>query len=208
MKDFYLLSLYEIYNSNQKQELINLCLKALNDLKDNRILKTLSQYQMFTSQLHQLLTDQIDIKFLENYQISINDIYTNYQESYNKNLSRYFFNNSLTCFYPNIKLIKAQKQTICHFDGTSISPGTEYIYYRPLIDNIETHQSFVLATTIKVTPDYEYILPTNISELEDFNINLKNRLYQSSIYSDIDFYELSNNLRANELKLIKLKKKR
>ena len=32
--------------------------------------------------------------------------------------------------------------------------------------------------------------------------NLKNRLYQSSIYSDIDFYELSNNLRANELKLI------
>lgn len=76
------------------------------------------------------------------------------------------------------------------------------------IDNIETHQNFVLATSIKVTPDYEYILPTNISELEDFNINLKNRLYQSSIYSDIDFYELSNNLRANELKLIKLKKKR
>lgn len=101
-----------------------------------------------------------------------------------------------------------QKQTICHFDGTSISPRTEYIYYRPLIDNIETHQNFVLATIIKVTPDYEYILPTNISELEDFNINLKNRLYQSSIYSDIDFYELSNNLRANELKLIKLKKKR
>ena len=206
MKDFYLLSLYEIYNSNQKQELINLCLKSLNDLGDNRILKNISQYQIFTNQLHQILTDQIDINFLENYQISINDIYINYQELYNKNLSRYFFNNSLTCFYPNIKLIKDQKQTICHFDGTSISPGTEYIYYRPLIDNIETHQSFVLATTIKVTPDYEYILPTNILELEDFNEKLKLQLSQPSIYRDIDFYELSSNLRTNELKLLKLKK--
>lgn len=205
MDNFYLLSLYKIYKSKYKDKLLKLCLDSLDELTDNRLLRQMKEYQIFISQLQMILKNKIDLTFLQSYQISIHDIYNHYQELYTKNLSTYYFYNNLTCFYPNIKLMRANKQIINHFDGTIIPLGTEYLYYRPLIDNIEINESFVLANTIKTTHDYEYILPTNISELECFNEKLKHS-YVNPDYNDIDFYELSANLKTDELRLIKLRK--
>jgi hypothetical protein len=84
--------------------------------------------------------------------------------------------------FPGIKEVKALKEYTCDFSGARIGIGSLYVSYRPMLKNVENGDTYVLKRTMKVEPYYEYYLPTNISELEEFNDKISNYQY----YEDED----------------------
>ena len=71
-----------------------------------------------------------------------------------KNRSNYFFPNDLIAFYPNISEQRSRKEIICDFSGARISKGQLYISYRPLIENLDKKETYVLKRTIKCDTFY------------------------------------------------------
>lgn len=133
--------------------------------------------------------------------LSEEERYQMLQLYYYNNQSRYYFPNDLVAFYPRMKEQKASKEFVCDMSETIISKGSYYINYRPLLENLNTHEVYVLKRTIKCLPYYSDILPVNIQELEYLNDMIIN--------TSIDSCDLNlESLRYyGEIKLLKLKRK-
>lgn len=198
------LTLLEIYQSKQKDQLIKLIYQNLSELKYNRILSNLSSYQTYKLQLSQLMNNDIDQELFISNPISLREVYQDYQNVYYKNSSCIMFPNQLVFVYPKIRIYHSTKDILCHFDGSVIKKNELCLSYRPLLDNLDTNERFVLRNTIKVNPSYKDILPSNIQELEFLyehylNPNLPNQ------YDDIYFDEFRS---GYTFSLVKLKKKK
>lgn len=117
-----------------------------------------------------------------------------------ENRSNYFFPNDFTAFYPNISEQKCRKEIICDFSGARISKGQLYISYRPLIENLDRKETYVLKRTIKCDTFYWDILPKNIYELERLNELVLNH---NIIDTEFNIEEFRY---KGEIELLKLKK--
>lgn len=197
------LTLLEVYQSNKKEQLLTLITQALSELSYQRFLSNLSNYQIYKNQLLQLIKNDIDYDLLNNYPISLIQIWQEYDKICSKHTSRLIFPNQIVCIYPCIRMAKASKRIRCHFDGSTISENELYLSYRPLLDNLNTKERFVLEHTIKVNPIYEDILPSNIQELEFLYEHYQNTDLPNQF--DIYFDEFRS---GYTFSLLKLKKKR
>ncbi|MCI8347477.1 MAG: hypothetical protein HFJ12_06005 [Bacilli bacterium] len=120
---------------------------------------------------------------------------------YANNQSGYYFPNDLVAFYPQMKEQKASKEIVCNISETIISKGSCYINYRPILENLNTHEVYVLKRTIKCLPYYSDILPVNIRGLEHLNDMIINTSIDSC---DLNLECLRH---YGEIKLLKLKRK-
>ncbi len=197
------LTLLEVYQSNKKEQLLTLITQALSELSYQRFLSNLSNYQIYKNQLLQLIKNDIDYDLLHNYPITLIQIFEEYEKICSKHTSRLMFPNQMVCVYSYIRIIKATKKIRCHFDGSTISENELYLSYRPLLDNLDTKERFVLEHTIKVNPIYENILPNNIQELEFLYEHYQNTDLPDQF--DIYFDEFRS---GYTFSLLKLKKKR
>lgn len=176
-------TLEEIIFDNNPQELEEYY-KELKGLKTNRITRS--------------IVESLEGKPLE---YIWEKVYTEEQ----KITSTLFFPDDLVLLYPNIKERHAKNFITCNFSGALIYPGSLYINYRPLVENITTKEKYVLKRTLKVEPGYIYDLPTTITELEELQNNI---LLESDDYSDgIDYSHLSQSI-GGELVLQKLNRRR
>lgn len=122
---------------------------------------------------------------------------------YLENLSKDYFPNCLVAFYPYIRESHSRQEITCDISTNLIGRGQLYINYRPLIENIETGESFVLSKTIKCEVIYQDLLPTNILEFERFNEQIMN--YECFRDSEINLDHLHYS-QGGKLKIVKLKK--
>lgn len=90
--------------------------------------------------------------------------------------------------FPGIKETRAKKEYTCDFSGAHISIGSLYVSYRPMLKNIQNGDAYILKRTMRLEPCYEYYLPTNIGELEEFNDKINN--YQYNDAEDIQYDHL------------------
>lgn len=166
----------------ENHEYIKQYFTIINQLKDNRISKRLLE------ELHGE---------------SIATIYQELMCEEEKYRSHSLFPGDLVLIYPNIKEQKSKSFKTCDFSGAIIHPGSLYVSYRPLLDNITTNERFVLAKTIHVEAGYVYDLPTKIDELEALEQNMKLEIPNQ----EIDFNHLNNQM-GGYFPLQKLKKGR
>lgn len=145
------------------------------------------------------LTKEVEEKLK---QMSEQERYGSLQKYYLDNQSRYYFPNDLVAFYFRMQEQIASREIICDMSEAIISQGSYYINYRPLLENLNTHEVYVLKRTIKCLPYYSDVLPRSIRELEYLNDMIRNTNIDSS---DINLESLRY---YGEISLLKLNKKR
>jgi len=165
-----------IARTNLKQ-FEDMSLRELNLLHDKRLINKynieLSKYGM----------DKLAKEIIQTlYGAPIIEIVEAIEESQRENISHSIVPGSTIKVFPGIKEVKALKEYTCDFSGAKINIGSLYVNYRPMLKNIENGDTYVLKRTMKVEPCYEHYLPTNISELEEFNDKISNYQY----YEDDD----------------------
>ena len=174
---------------------------TLQELKKINNIHDLEEYFMI---LKEIQDNRISKKIVESlYGKPIELIYREIRKEEEKMRSHSFFPGDLVLVYPNIKEQKSKSFQTCDFSGAIISPGTLYVSYRPLLENLTTKESFVLKRTIHVEIGYMYNLPTAIDELE----SLEQNMILETPDSEIDFNHLNNQM-GGCLLLQKLKKER
>lgn len=198
----YELSLYQIL-LNYDVDTVYRLLDELKSLK-RRIANQIDAYKIYCEQLNQIINNNIDFEFLKEHPISIAEIYRKYDEIAFYNSSHLFFNNHLVMLYPNIKLYKTTKPITCNFSGEIINKGREYLYYRPMLEDLTTEKTYIVTPTIKVSPYYEEYLPKDINELEIFHQKLSGSY--DNYDEDINYYDISCNLKSDGFILKQLKK--
>jgi len=194
--EWFNLSLKEILSLNNKK-IFSEILENINSL-DKRILNKVDICKMYLKQLNEVLNN--DFSNLDLY-ITFEMIYEEYEKFKENNTSHLFFYNHLAILYPRIHLYKATKPVICSFSGEVIKPNSEYIYYRPLLEDITSHKTYVVTPTIKSSIYYEEYLPKNILELEEFHRKLLN-----SCNDEINYYDVSCNMKTDGFRLQLLRK--
>lgn len=141
----------EEINSLNNQQLTHQYFRILETLQENRIDKQIINKMMGRS---------------------IFNIYNEITKEKSNMLSHYFFPGDLVIMHPGLKERIAKKTYTCSFSGARISPGSLYINYRPLIENLTSKNVYVLKKTINVEVGYEYNLPTTIDKLEQIALNM------------------------------------
>ena len=116
------------------------------------------------------------------YGAPITEIAEAIEESILEYKSESLFPGSLIKVFPGITEAKAKKEYTCDFSGARINIGNLYVNYRPMLKNIANGEAYVLKKTMKLEPCYEYLLPTNIVELEE----LINKIDNYQYYEDED----------------------
>ncbi len=145
----------------------------------------LNEYMQFISSMK---NDRIGKKVIEDYYgYPLEKIAQEITEREEEIRSRLIFPGDLILFYPNITEQKSKVQRTCDFSGGIIHPGSLYIRYRPLLDNISRNEKYVLKHTICVESGYTYDLPTTISEFEE----LEQNMITEKLDSEIDFNHLN-----------------
>jgi len=193
--DFWVsLTLKEILIINDK----NIFSQIIDNLEfcDKRILNRLNSYKIYIKQLKQILDNNINIDFLNN-PITFLNIMEEYETFIINNTSHLFFNKHLTILYPRNRIYKANNSVTCCFSGEIINKNSEYIYYRPLLDDLNSGKTYIVTPTIKISPHYEEYLPTTIRELEEFQRNL----IDSYSNDEINYYDISCNLKTDCFRL-------
>ena len=174
---------------------------TLDELKKLMVPEYVEQYYTI---INQLKDNRISKRVLEKMQgESIAAIYEKIIREEENIRSHSLFPGDLVLVYPNIKEQKSKDFKTCDFSGAIIHPGSLYISYRPLLDNITTKESFILTRTIHVEAGYAYDLPTRIDELEELEQNMKSE----ELNRGIDFNHFNNQM-GGRLPLKKLKKER
>lgn len=142
-----------------------------------------------------------NLKYLED--LNEKEQYEIMERYYLENRSKEYFSGCLVAFYPYIVEHHSRKEITCDISTNIIKKGQLYINYRPLIENIETGDTFVLSKTIKCETIYQGLLPTNILEFENLNEQIMNYEYyrDSEIHLDHLHYR-----QGGYLKIVKLKK--
>ena len=174
---------------------------TLQELQKLNNIHNLEEYFLI---LKKIQNNRISKRIVESlYGKSIETIYQEVIKEEEKFRSHSIFPGDLVVVYPNIKEQKSHDFKTCDFSGAIISPGTLYVSYRPLLENITTKESYVLKRTIHVEVGYIYNLPTAIDELEA----LEQNMILETPDSEIDFNHLNNQM-GGCLLLQKLKKER
>lgn len=110
--------------------------------------------QYFTI-VNQLKNNRVSKRLLEELQGEpIATIYQELMSEEEKFRSHSLFPGDLIMMYPNIKEQRSKGFKTCDFSGAIIHPGSLYVSYRPLLDNITTNERFVLARTLHVETGY------------------------------------------------------
>lgn len=152
--------------------------------------------------LEELKTNAFTKKIVnENYGKKVVDIYKTLEEELLNNTSTLFFPRDIVLIYPNIKYLHAKQNITCDFSGSIIRKNEEYLYYRPLLHNIDKNTAYVLRDTIKVSTEYEQYLPDNIFDFENLDMNI------ATLPSDNEISYEELNRKYGGLSLVKLKRK-
>ena len=158
---------------------------SLEQIKYKNIYKLIEEYNY---NLNLLKKNRLCKRIISNnYGLSIIELEELLEIEEMKHNSQYYFPGDTVLLYSRNYEQKTKKNITCNFSGAIIRPGSFYINYRPLIDNISTGEVYVLKNTLKVDKSYSYILPTTIQELENLTYNL---LSDSEEYETIDFSHL------------------
>lgn len=180
------------------KELEEMTLEELEELGKE---KDIEQYFKI---LKELQDNRLSKKVIENLKGQpIDKIYRELIKKEEEIRSHSLFPGSLVVVYPNIKEMKSKNFKTCDFSGAIISPGSIYISYRPLLDNMTTNERYVLSRTINVEIGYRSELPINIHELE----TLEQNMFLETCNNGIDFNHFSIQM-GGQITLQKLKKER
>lgn len=135
---------------------------------------------------------------------SIDFIYRKIVEEEQSYTSDILFPGDLVILYPNIKEQRSKNFITCDFSGGIIYPGSFYVNYRPMLDNITTKTTYVLRRTIKVETGYASELPTSIAEFEDLERRMQLEIEHDA--TGINYSHLNQRM-GGELILQKLKRR-
>ena len=175
-------------------------LKEITDLKNKYLVK---QYK---EEVNKLIIDKTSKEVAQTlYGAPIIDIVEEIEEKSIENRSESLFPGQNIIVYPGIKEVKATEDYTCDFSGAKISKGSLYINYRPMLKNINNGDTYVLNKTIKTETSYIYDLPTNITELEEFNNKILNYKYYED--EDIQYDYLFNQRGVLQFKKLSRRKK-
>lgn len=174
---------------------------TLEELKQTGNKKYIEQYFNILSEFQDNRFSKKVIESLRGQ--SIDKIYHELMKAEEEIRSHSLFPGNLVLVYPNIQEKKSKDFKTCDFSGAVIHPGSLYVSYRPLLDNITTNERFVLSRTIHVEAGYRYDLPTSIDELE----TLEQNMLLEPPNQEIDFNHFSNQM-GGQIILQKLKKGR
>lgn len=181
----------KISDINIKKQIIDSCINELKTYKKyNRILENISEYKLYIYNINKVLNNettecQLNLQYI--IELINNELF--------RFISYDYFPYHNVILYPNIKELKSTKIITCHICGSIILPNNYYLTYRPLIEDLDDNNRYVLRNTIKCETAYYDILPKNISEFEEFNRKLHD-----------EYYDISANLKSEELYLLRLKK--
>lgn len=143
--------------------------------------------QKYKDEISKLMIDKFSKEVVQTlYGAPIIDIVEEIEEKSIENRSESLFPGQNIIVYPGIKEVKATRDYTCDFSGAKISKGSLYINYRPMLKNINNGDTYVLNKTIKTETSYIYDLPTNITELEEFNDRIINYEYYEDGYIHYD----------------------
>lgn len=132
--------------------------------------------------------------------------YNYLEELINKYTSIYLFPNNYVAFYPYLISHKASSTITCDISNAKINIGSNYISYRPLIENLTTNTTYTINKTIKAEPYYYDYFPQTLCDFEIWYQKLINFEYCND--DIIDFYNISINCGDNCLSLRKFNKRR
>lgn len=183
-------------------------MKALEEktLEEILLANDPKEKEIYFQQLSNLSKNRISRQIVEQYKgDSINDIWQKVYEQESLMTSSSFFSGDIVILYPNIREYHSKSYITCDFSGAIIKPGSLYINYRPLIENLTTNNIYVLKRTIKVESGYFYDLPTTIQELETLELNIQ--LETPGDRTGIDYSHLSQCV-GGSLILQKLKRRK
>lgn len=141
------------------------------------------------------------IKILDN--LKTNRISKKIVEAEAEITSNFLFPWDLVLVYPRIKEQRSRIYRTCDFSGGIITPGSFYISYNPLLENLSTDNYYILKRPLIVELGYLDRLPSNIGELEE----LEQRMINESEDKEIDFSHL-NRVLGETLGLKKLAKRK
>lgn len=131
-------------------------------------------YEEYLSCLNNLATNRIARKVIQNMQgASLAKIYKEIVLEEEQNRSISFFNGDLVLLHESTKQPTSKTYLTCDFSGGIIYPGSSYLAYRPMLENISTNSIYVLKRTIKVETGYYSNLPRTISDLEQLQRNME-----------------------------------
>lgn len=139
---------------------------------------------------------------LESGNITLEDLYSEFEELKGKHLSTLFFPGKYVLIHLNKTEVRANKSKICHMSGARINKGSYYIYYNPLIEVLDTATTYRLHKPIITELAYEHYLPCCIQELEEFEQKLLNGYEHDQI-----FYNFVTNYKNDSLSMKRLTKK-
>lgn len=179
---------------------------TIYDLCENALNQKFSSYLTTQKQLLDLFYcgELSKVKLLEDGDVTINEVMTELEENLLANTSVDLFPNHVVLLYQEKKmLLRAKTPVICHFSGSVLKAGSRYFSYRPMFYDVDDASTYVLKDTIKCEVSYAGYLPTNILEFEALNQRLRKAYSNGDEYA----YNLSCNLRKDELRLLKLKKR-
>ena len=169
-------------------------LKELHHLKKKYLI------QRYNEEIDKLKTDIMTKDIVEsNYGAPIIEIIEEVEETKSEIRNRKLFPNQPVVVYSGIKEVKAAKDYTCDFSGATIKTGSLYINYRPMVKNISNGDVYVLQRTIRTELAYESELPTDISELEEFNEKIENYKHQYNSEIQYDYLYKTGGLQFKKL---------
>lgn len=171
----------------------------LEELKNLNQEEYIYQYYEILKQLNKNRLDKQIIETLKGE--SINKIIQKLEQEEEQLRSYSFFPGNLIILYPNIKELHSKSYQTCDFSGGIIHPGSLYINYRPLLENLNTKEVYVLKKSLKVEVGYIDRLPNTIFELE----TLEQNMILETPDDEIDFNHLNHQL-GGKIILQKLRK--
>lgn len=183
------------------EDYYSLSLNEINNITNPTLKKEI--LVLYNEEIKKLEQDPIGKWFIDSTK-SIEEIAYDIEQYTESITSEYLFDGNIVKFYPSIKSSIATKPIICHFSGGVIYTGSAYYSYRPLLQNINTNQRYVLNTTIKVEESYIDYLPRTLKEFERFIYNL-DYAYSLNNNDKLDYYSISCNLK--DWSLLELNKK-
>ena len=175
-------------------------LKEITHLKNKYLVQKYNE-ELKKMKINKITKDIVDSLYGE----PLSEILDAVEQSKLEFMSESLFPGSSIVVYPGIKEVRAKENYTCDFSGAKISKGSIYVNYRPMLKNIDNKTVYVLKKTIKVETSYEHNLPTNITELEDFNNRILNYRYQDN--DDIQYDYLFNQTGGLHFKKLSRRKK-
>lgn len=154
--------------------------------------------KIYNRYINEFKKDPVMRNFIDT-RLSIYEMLENCENCINVNKSDYLFTGDTVKFYPSKKTLKASKPTLCSFSGSIIKPGSEYIFYRPLLHNLTDNKKYVLSKTMKVETTYSDLLPDTLEEFENMIYNL-DYAEPGSFINSVDYYSIAANIKNWSLK--------